>query len=85
MDNGWRLATETEIQALRAEPGAPHVDFGCIGCGMVNWHAKNLAVSSGGHYNHARNIFVADWTRGECSCSPDALRVVVPEKVTEPA
>ena len=76
-DNGWRQATVEEVAKLRDEPGAPHVTFGCSCCGMVNWSAKNLALSSGGQYTGARKIFVINWARGECSCPTSELRCVV--------
>lgn len=78
-DKGWRLANAEEIAALQEEPGAPHVTFGCTCCGMVNWSAKNIALSESGRYNGARKIFVSDWPRGECQCPPSALRCVVRE------
>lgn len=72
-DKGWRLANAEEIAAMQAEPGAPHVSFGCTHCGMVNWSAKNLALSPSGRYTGARNIFVIDWSKGECSCPASGL------------
>ena len=80
MDTGWRLATKEEIREMQDLPGAPHVTFGCTCCGMVNWTAKNLALNSDGRYTGARNIFVSDWTRGECECPSTHLRAVVREK-----
>lgn len=80
---GMRRASADEIAALRALEGAPHVTFGCMGCGMVNWSAKNLALSSGGQYNGARNIFVMDWKAGECECPAHMLRCVVNETAAQ--
>ena len=77
MDAGWRVATAGEIRQMQAEPGAPHVKFGCTCCGMVNWTAKNLALGSDGSYTGARGIFVSDWNRGECVCPGNYLRAVM--------
>lgn len=79
IEQGWRLGTSEEIAAARAEGGAPHVPFGCTNCGMVNWTAKNLALGDSGSYTGARNIFVMDWSRGECACQSHHLRFVVRE------
>ena len=78
-ENGWRAATPKEILDLLAESGAPHVTFGCMGCGMVNWTAKNLALSPDGRYTAERNIFVMEWEKGECKCAAGLLRCVVKE------
>lgn len=78
-DKGWRIANADEIAALQAEPGAPHVCFGCTACGMVNWSAKNIALGSDGCFTGARRIFVSDWSRGECQCPSNAIRCVVRE------
>lgn len=72
-EDNYHRATEAEIAELIALPGAPHVTFGCSHCGMVNWSAKNLALSPTGHYTGARNIFVIDWAKGECSCPASGL------------
>lgn len=76
---GFRVASKDEVAALAELEGAPHVTFGCTGCGLVNWSAKNLALTPQGGYSGARNIFVMDWNVGECSCAPILLRCVVNE------
>jgi len=72
----WRVAVADEIAALQALEGAPHVTFGCTECGMVNWSAKNLALSGDGCYNGMRNICnLGD--HFECDCASNLLRCVV--------
>ena len=73
----YRVATLDEVAALAVEEGAPHVTFGCTSCGMVNWHAKNLALAANGGYSGQRSIFQLSWSKGECDCAPSFLRCVV--------
>lgn len=79
MQDGWRIATTDEVERLAALDGAPHVTFGCAGCGLVNWSAKNLALTPQGGYSGSRGIFVLDWSKGECACAPILIRCVVRE------
>ena len=72
----FTVATYDQVDVLRNEPGAPHVMFACIECGMAYWTAKNLALTPSGHYNGTRNIFFCG--KGtECSCNPARLRCIV--------
>lgn len=74
--NAYRKANEDEIKALRAEPNAPHVMFACQ-CGHGGlWSAKNIALSSTGHYNGQRNIFYCG-DIPECECPGDNIVCVV--------
>lgn len=70
-----RFANATEIEALRAEEGAPHVMFACTACGHGYWTSKNIALGLSGGYNGARNIFYCG-DGPECSCPNDAIRVL---------
>ena len=72
----FRLATQIEIDAARAEDCAPRVMFACTACGLSHWHAKNIALGSNGGYDWQRNIYY-DGESPECSCSPSALKHVV--------
>ena len=71
-----RRATAKEIEELQAAPDAPHVLFACE-CGCAWWSAKNIALSSKGHYNGLRSIFYHG-DEPECQCSTDRLVCVVP-------
>lgn len=74
----YRLATQAETESARDEDGAPHVMFGCL-CGKGVWSSKNLALSSGGQYTGARNIFFLGKWNEECACPPTQLRHIVCE------
>lgn len=76
MERPHRLATAKEVEAAQALPGAPHVTFGCTGCGKAGWSAKNIALADNGGYDGSRSIF---WhgTGRECDCPSHMIRMVV--------
>lgn len=73
----YRVANKMEVCIAQSRPGAPHVTFACTECGHGTWSAKNLALGDAGGYTGVRNIFYLG-AGPECSCPPNALRMIVP-------